>query len=65
MANIKPLNSNSELTVDECLFGMYQVFQKGMTQYFAPKLSIDSAVAICVKKRKKFLIKYNANHSIT
>ena len=54
MDNIRPLNSNSELTVDECLFGMNQVFQKGMTQYFASKLSIDCAVAICVLKEIKF-----------
>ena len=47
MALIKPLYTDFELTVDECLFGMYQAFQKCITLYFAPSLSMDCTVANC------------------
>ena len=48
MAWIKTLYIDFELTVDECLFGMYQAFQKCITLYFAPSLSMDCTVASCV-----------------
>ena len=45
---VKPLYTDFELTVDECSFGMYQAFQKCITLYFAPSLSMDCTVASCV-----------------
>ena len=48
MALIKPLHADFELTENECLFGMYQAFQKCIPLYFAPSLSMKCTVASCV-----------------
>ena len=47
MALIKPLHADFELTENECLFGMYQAFQKCIPLYFAPSLSMKCTVASC------------------
>ena len=47
MALIKPLHADFELTKNECLFGMYQAFQKCIPLYFAPSLSMKCTVASC------------------
>ena len=50
MAKIKPLHADFELTENECLFAMYQAFQKCIPLYFAPSLSMECTVASCVQE---------------